>query len=91
MNDTTRYKKPSNFVMRCAACGLFLADATSHFDVIAVTYKADKALTFPDGEAAEHARKFMSSLYGSFDWRAVELDPYLDRKAEVFLLKRQAA
>lgn len=91
MNDTTRYKKPNNFVMRCAACGLFLADATSHFDVIAVTYKAENALAFPDGEAVEKARKFISSLYGSFDWRGVEREAHINRASELFLIKRQAA
>jgi hypothetical protein len=91
VNDTNRYKNASNFVMRCAACGLFLADATGDFEVIAVTYKAENALTFPDGEAAEKARKFISALYGSFDWRAVEQDAHINRATELFLIKRQAA
>ncbi|KRB70485.1 hypothetical protein [Noviherbaspirillum sp. Root189] len=90
MNVTTGNKNTSEFILRCAACGLFLADATSHFDVVAVTYKADKALTFPDGEAAENARKFMKSLYSSFDWRAVERDVHL-RVSNIYLLQQQAA
>lgn len=69
---TNGNNKTTDFVLRCAACGLYLADAASNFDVIAVTLKADKALVLTDGEAAEKARKFMKALYPSFEWRAVE-------------------
>lgn len=90
MNVTDRNKKTTEFILRCAACGLFLADATSQFNVIAVTYKADMALTFPDGEAASKAREFMRSLYPSFDWRAVERDEHMNKQAAVYLFHRAA-
>lgn len=90
MSVTSSNKKPTEFLLRCAACGLYLADATSHFDVIAVTYKADKALTFPDGEASSKAREFMRSLYPSFDWRAVERDEYVAKQESVSLFQRAA-
>lgn len=80
----------TEFILRCAACGLFLADATSHFDVIAVTYKADRALTFPDGEAASKAREFMKSLYPSFDWRAVESEGHIERQRATYLFTKAA-
>lgn len=83
-------KNTTEFILRCAACGLFLADATSHFDVIAVTYKADKALTFPDGEAAQCAADFMRAKYPSFDWRAVERDLHLEKQKAVYLFQRAA-
>ena len=90
MSETSGNKKPTEFILRCAACGLFLADATSHFDVIAVTYKVDKALTFPDGEAVSKAREFMRSLYPSFDWRGVERDEHVAKQESVFLFQRAA-
>ena len=76
----------TDFILRCAACGLFLSDATPHFEIVAVTIKPKCALVFPDGEAAELARKFLHSIYPSFDWRAVERDLYTTEKQhEVWL------
>lgn len=57
--------------LKCAATGLYLSDATVHFDTIAVTYKPALALDFPDFEGATIAQKLVKSLYGSFDWQPV--------------------
>lgn len=74
MSVTQGNKKASeNHALRCAATGLYLADATTDFNVISVTPKPERALPLADREAADHARKFMRSLYGSFDWQAVSL------------------
>ncbi|HYD63313.1 MAG TPA: hypothetical protein VEC35_23355 [Noviherbaspirillum sp.] len=70
---TSNKKATDNHALRCAATGLYLADATTDFHVISVTPKPEKALPLADLEAAEHARKFMRSLYGSFDWQSVPL------------------
>ena len=74
MQVTTGNKKATeDHALRCAATGLYLADATNDFNIISVTPKPEKALPLTDLAAAEHARKFMRSLYGSFDWQAVPL------------------
>lgn len=73
MQVTTSNKKASDFALRCASTGLYLADASSDFNIISVTPKAERALPLTDFEAARHARTFMRSLYGSFDWQAVPL------------------
>lgn len=59
--------------MKCRATGLFMSDATPDFKTLAVTHSTDRAFVFPCAEAAEHARKFLCSLYGSFDWQVVPL------------------
>jgi hypothetical protein len=72
---TGRNKKPSNsYNLRCSATGLFLSDATSDFKVIAVTHRQPFAFVLPCEDAADHARKFMKSLYGSFDWQSVPVE-----------------
>lgn len=62
---TTGYK------LKCLASGLFLSDATKHFECISITYQQDIALPFPDLEAATLAQKLVTSIYGSFDWQPV--------------------
>lgn len=64
---TTGYK------LKCLASGLFLSDATPHFETISITYQAGRALDFPTHDAAAKAQKLVTSLYGSFDWQPVRV------------------
>lgn len=71
MQVTRSNKKETSFCLKCAATGLLMADATSDFKVLAVTYRDEHAFEFPCDDAAKHARVIVGSLYGSFDWQVV--------------------
>ena len=51
--------------------GLYMTDATSDFQTLAVSPVPSRAFSFIDAEAAEHARKFISALYPRFNWQVV--------------------
>jgi hypothetical protein len=67
-------KAGTSYNLRCTQTGLYMSDATPDFKVIAVTHRKPFAFVLPCEDAAEHARKFMKSLYGSFDWTAVPVE-----------------
>jgi hypothetical protein len=72
---TTGNKKHSKgFGLRCKSTGLYLSDATHHFEVVAVSYRENLAFSLPTAEAAESARKIVKALYGSFDWQSVPVE-----------------
>jgi hypothetical protein len=68
---TSGNKKATGHVLKCSTTGLFLADASQDFNTISITLKKGRALPLADFEAAEHARKFVTALYGNFDWQSV--------------------
>lgn len=67
----TNTQVTTGYRLKCLASGLFLSDATPHFECISITYRPEMALPFPDIEAAKLAQKMVTSLYGSFDWQPV--------------------
>lgn len=74
MQVTTGNKKATPCHIVCATTGLYMADATSDFQTLAITQRAERAFLFPCIEAAQHGTKFLKSLYPSFDWTAVKVD-----------------
>lgn len=83
MNVTNSNKKPTPCFLQCKATGLFMQDATPDFRTLAITMRTERAFVFPCIDSAEHGRKFVRSLYGSFDWQLVpvtdEMQRYIDK------------
>lgn len=71
MEVTSGNKKETPCHLVCRTTDLFMADATPDFHTLAITQLPSRAFVFPCIDAAEHGRKFLKSLYPSFDWQAV--------------------
>lgn len=67
----TNTQVTTGYRLKCLASGLFLSDATPHFECISVTNAKERALPFPDLDAVTNAQKMVGSIYGSFDWQPV--------------------
>lgn len=71
MQVTTSNNKATPFHIICVETGLYMADATPDFHTLAITQLPSRAFVFPCQDAAEHGRKFLKSIYPSFDWQTV--------------------
>lgn len=83
MSVTACNKKATAYHLQCSTTGVFMSDATPDFRVLAITNDASRAFQFPHEDAVSHGRKFVKSLYPSFDWKAVPVE--VEQQQCVFL------
>lgn len=70
-------------VLRCAVTGLYLADATADFVVVAVSQKKGRALRLDGEESARDACRFIKALYPTFDWKPEPEGEPIERHAMI--------